>query len=336
MCAAVALDQCFGKWHVKSEIDEGSYGKVYRVVHQDRQVEAAAKVVLSTNSVIATRPEFFYPLFKAEAANLAKVKELGVPNATILFECIDNFTTLKEWQIVTVMEFFPGKCLDELFIMSGRRITLEECCTLLEKGLPTLSFLEKRGLLHGDLSPNNILLDGENIRFIDWTTLRNVDNPYPERPTSLRVASPEMILLAVWGPPADVFSFAASIISACRGLWLGAGIRVNNTHTVLSNYEFILDEHIPQSLIKEGKIRKECFDMGFHRATGEVGYRLKLPRKVEQHMKLDIRRIAGQDQPLGNKLADLLEKMTRLDPDVRIKASSAYDEMCEILGGAAV
>ena len=337
MCAAVAQDSHFGKWQILSVINSGSFGVVFRVAHEDTKSVAAAKRVLSTTKSISATPAFHFKQFKGEARNLARVKELEIPNAVSLIEYIEEFTSTEDWKIVLVMDYFAGKCLDELFIETKNRIRLHQIGTILSKGLETLSFLDQKQLIHGDITPNNVLLFGKKMRFIDWTTLHSSHADLEIIPTSRFVASPEMLLLQTWDRTTDVFSFAATIASVFIAEWWAGG-KDPSIRSILTNYELAFEDRIPESLVDRctPNIQGVYFNQSRDQVTGERQFTLRKKEGINQTITHHVSDLSLQNADLMAKVVTLLKKMGQFDPARRIKAKDAYDETCKIFGEAAL
>src|SRR5262249_32822018 len=63
-----------------------------------------------------------------------------------------------------VMRYLEGGSLDEK--MRRKPLTLEECVTLLNQVASALDYAHRRGVIHRDIKPNNIMLDADSNAYL--------------------------------------------------------------------------------------------------------------------------------------------------------------------------
>lgn len=116
--------------------------------------------------------EFFvkkcYPLYLEE--HLATLKEIKHVHLPKIQECI--FQSGKLW---LYEEFIQGKTLTDV-IQSSERLETEQILTIAMAVLEALGALHKKGLVHRDVKPGNIMITNEgNIKLIDFDAIRIVN-----------------------------------------------------------------------------------------------------------------------------------------------------------------
>jgi outer membrane protein assembly factor BamB len=107
--------------------------------------------------------------------------------------------------------------------------TLESVAALPERAVGALAVrlaralaeLHKMGLVHGNVTPSNVLLGADGPKLIDFGEARTPDATGVTRTGTVRgepgFISPEQVAGAVAGPACDVFSLAAVLVRAATG-----------------------------------------------------------------------------------------------------------------------
>ncbi len=99
--------------------------------------------------------------FMDEARTLAKVKNLdGVVSIKNCFK--DNGTAY------IVMEYLSGGSLKKHLARKGGKIGFDETLTITRKIIESLGEVHKLGLVHRDISPDNIILERKGAKLIDF------------------------------------------------------------------------------------------------------------------------------------------------------------------------
>ena len=104
--------------------------------------------------------------FLEEARILAKFSgEPGIVNVRDFFE--ENNTAY------IVMEYLEGETLKE-YLKVKKVLTPEQTLNLMMPIMLSLKEVHKQGLIHRDISPDNIMLVGNNVKLLDFGSARNV------------------------------------------------------------------------------------------------------------------------------------------------------------------
>ena len=137
-----------GRYRVERELGRGGMGVVYAAVDVNLDRQVALKVVARS----ARGADAAAARFKREAVALAAVHHPGV---VTVFDS-------GEWQgeLYLVMRLVDGSDLGKR--LSGhRRLSLERTASLVTDLAAALDALHRAGLVHRDVKPSNVLLEGE-------------------------------------------------------------------------------------------------------------------------------------------------------------------------------
>lgn len=168
-----------GKWELRKPLGKGSYGKVYEACHVKLDRAAAIKILDPKHGdpqMLKRFEEEARLQAQLESKHLVRVTDCGVlPDGSPYF----------------VMDLVEGTSLRKV----QRPLKLERALELAENMLAGLSELHRRGVTHGDIKPENIVIgeDGE-ARLTDFGLARTfADEPAAVGGTPLYMA-PEMLL----------------------------------------------------------------------------------------------------------------------------------------------
>lgn len=129
-----------------SKLGEGGMGVVYLAEHIILKKRFAVK---SLSTALSGEPQFRERFFR-EAQNQALISHPNIVQAVDFFE--------EKGQYFLVMEYVEGKELGEL-IKSEGKLSEQEALSLFKDILAGLSFAHKKGVIHRDMKPSNILID---------------------------------------------------------------------------------------------------------------------------------------------------------------------------------
>jgi tetratricopeptide (TPR) repeat protein/tRNA A-37 threonylcarbamoyl transferase component Bud32 len=136
-----------GNYEILEEIGRGGMGVIYRARQRHSRRIVAVKRVLSYHS----DSHETLARFRREAQAAAS---LDHPNILPIYEVSESEDGLPFFS----MKFAPGGTLQQ--VASALRNDLRQCVALVAKVARAVQYAHSKGILHRDLKPGNILLDG--------------------------------------------------------------------------------------------------------------------------------------------------------------------------------
>jgi tetratricopeptide (TPR) repeat protein len=157
---AIVQDPDFGpRFRVLSAIGKGGMGTVYRAYDAELKVEVALKVVNGVEEASLAR-------FRREIALARKVTS---PNVLRVYDLAEH-----EGLRFLSMEFVDGQDLGALMKHDGR-IPMERAIAIFKQVCRGLAAAHAEGVIHRDLKPQNVLIDGEDhVRVGDFGLARSI------------------------------------------------------------------------------------------------------------------------------------------------------------------
>lgn len=161
--------------------------------------------------------------FVEEARALAKIKNLsGVVNVRDFFSA--NGTAY------IVMEFLDGVSLKKYLGRRGGKISVDEILTIMHPVMDSLVQVHKLGLIHRDISPDNILITKQNeVKLIDFGAAKysNPDGRSLSVVLKQGFAPPEQYdTHGEQGPWTDVYALGVTLYYAITGTLPPESIRI--------------------------------------------------------------------------------------------------------------
>ncbi|MBN1295467.1 protein kinase [bacterium] len=135
------------EYHLTDIIGSGGMSAVFRAMHVKLQVERAVKVLRPD---LTQDPEFVRR-FEQEARILAVLEH---PHLIRVFEFFEE-----QGFLFIVMEIAEGDSLEDLVLYHGV-IPAKEMWTIVSQAAQGLAYAHKKGIIHRDLSPDNLIVAG--------------------------------------------------------------------------------------------------------------------------------------------------------------------------------
>ena len=185
-------------------LGSGGFGEVVLARHDASGTEVAIKYL---RGELLTDPEFA-PLFRAEAAVLASLDD---PNVVRLYEYVETPAGA-----AIVMELVDGITLRDILARQGKT-TAEAALVVLQGSLLGLAAAHRRGVVHRDYEPENVLIDGAGAsKLTDFgIAARAGDSPVPAG--TLAYAPPEQFAGSPASPATDVYAATATFYECLTG-----------------------------------------------------------------------------------------------------------------------
>src|SRR6266702_7541936 len=185
-------------------LGSGGFGDVVLARHDPTSTLVAIKYL---RRVLLADAEFA-GLFRAEATVLASLDD---PNVVRLYEYVESPAGA-----AIVMELIGGVTLREILTFQGKT-TAEAALVVLQGSLLGLAAAHRRGVVHRDYKPENVLVNGEGIsKLTDFgIAARTGDRAIPAG--SLLYAAPEQMAGALASPASDIYAVTATFYECLTG-----------------------------------------------------------------------------------------------------------------------
>ena len=154
--------------------------------------------------------QFALNSFLREARKMAKIDRIsGVVRVREIFP--DNNTAY------IVMDYIEGETLQARLVKTGRPMIPDECFQYLRPVMDSLTKAHKRGLIHRDIKPDNIMIDENGkIWLLDMGAAKDLTTSVSGMTTSIPAATPGFSPLEQYGNPdgigawSDVYAMSAT------------------------------------------------------------------------------------------------------------------------------
>lgn len=205
---------------VRTLLARGGMGEIYRVRHRDLKTDHAIKVIIPS---YRDDPRIV-GLFHSEGRLLRRVRHEAVVDCAGLYRDNDGRSML-------LLEYVDGPSLSQLMRRGPLRLSALEA--LLRRLAGGLSAIHAAGLVHRDVSPDNILLPDDNpaaAKIIDFGVAAELRGGVTPRDGldfagKFSFASPEQLGMhgGAIGVASDIYSLGLVIAAAARGEKLPMG-----------------------------------------------------------------------------------------------------------------
>jgi eukaryotic-like serine/threonine-protein kinase len=185
-------------------LGSGGFGEVVLARHDASGTRVAIKYL---RQELLADPEFA-ELFRAEARVLASLDD---PNVVRLYEYVESPAGA-----AIVMELVDGVSLRDILVRQGKT-TAEAALVVLQGSLLGLAAAHRRGVVHRDYKPENVLIDGAGAsKLTDFgIAARAGDSPIPAG--TMRYAPPEQFGGTPATPASDVYAATATFYECLTG-----------------------------------------------------------------------------------------------------------------------
>ncbi len=202
-----------GRYRLLGRIGRGAMSVVWQA--RDERLNRLVALKELRQDAGVDEAAFFRSCARAvrEARMAARLKHA---HAVTVFDVIESAGS-----VYVVMEYLPSRSLTDLVLEHGR-ITPEEAARLGKQIAPALAAAHAAGILHRDVTPNNILVtDDGTAKIVDFGVSRAVGDA--TRTGTGRVVgtvaylAPEVAAGGEGSFPADVYALGATLYTALEG-----------------------------------------------------------------------------------------------------------------------
>ena len=185
-------------------LGSGGFGEVVLARHDASGTAVAIKYL--HGNVLADAE--FAALFRAEAAVLASLDD---PNVVRLYEYVESPAGA-----AIVMELVEGVSLREILTRQGTT-TPEAALVVLQGSLLGLAAAHRRGVVHRDYKPENVLIDGAGASKLTDFGIAARAGQTPVAAGTLAYAPPEQFAGSPASPATDVYAAMATFYECLAG-----------------------------------------------------------------------------------------------------------------------
>lgn len=198
-----------GNYVVTKKIAEGGFGRVYEAYHATLD----EKVCIKHNINVS---DYDTKLFMKEAKSIWNLRHHALP-------AVRDFILMDDGSCALVMSFIEGLTLMQLvedLEKKGKTLDPETACWILARVLDPLRYLHYSGIVHGDVKPQNIIVqpDKHACVLVDFglAAIKPTASSKPDGFTPM-FASPESIADKPLLPESDLYSLGLTMIHALGG-----------------------------------------------------------------------------------------------------------------------
>jgi serine/threonine protein kinase len=198
-------DKIIGNYRIIKEIAEGGFGRTYLAEHKTLGTKVCIKHALH---VSAQDTEFLME----EAKAMWDLRHFAIPN-------MRDVVTLDDGSIVLVMSYIEGPTLAQV-IEKAHNLDPEHVAWISERCINGLRYLHYHGVVHGDVKPQNIIVQPNTHQavLVDYglSLVKPTKNTVNKGHTPF-YASPEQERGETLIPESDFYSLGMTMIYALGG-----------------------------------------------------------------------------------------------------------------------
>jgi serine/threonine protein kinase/tetratricopeptide (TPR) repeat protein len=323
-----------GRYEIVRELGRGGMGIVYACVDRVSSARVALKRVERPGR--ATGETFW---FHQEARALASLEHPAIVRAR-------DFGVLDDGSPFLVMDLIPGRSL-HLSLEVGP-LTWGETWSIVDQVLGALAHAHARGVIHGDLKPQNLIIQhvgvGEpRVHVLDFGLaflLRDRHDPRLDGSPAAAVAmpsgggtpgfmAPEQIRRAVphVGPPTDLYALGCILYQMLTGRPPYVAVKLGPDKNLINDEEELLRLH------KKAPVAVPQLPHGVPGDVAAIAVRLLAKRPWRRYdYAADVRREWERVRPIG----PIREARRRLDELGSVPPTTAPDTRVDVLSVAPV
>ena len=176
-----------GKYIIQDALGQGAWSIVYKGLHEKLNLPVAIKMMKHTMAMDSD----FLEKFQNEAKIIAR---LNHPNIVKVYDIEERYRT-----VFIIMEFLEGLFLDYI-LKHMPKLQLSRALDIILQICSGLDYAHKKGIIHQDIKPGNILIDPyNNVKIVDFGLAGPLGSTDDNLTGTLYYMPPEQIL----GDPVD-------------------------------------------------------------------------------------------------------------------------------------
>lgn len=227
-----------GRYTVLDSLGKGSCGVVYRAF--DPFVRRYVAIKVYRKNYVNLEEENEDLALKNFLSEAHTAGQLLHPNIVALYD-----VGLQGDQNYIVMEYVSGHDLN-YYAKGGKKLPIAKCIDVIFKCCDALDYAHRKGVIHRDIKPGNILLDDEGVAKLTDFNIANTDHTATMIEDGLigspAYMPPEIIEGKAISPQSDIYSLGVALFQLLSGQLPFKG---ETTHSVL--YQILNQE--PPSLL---------------------------------------------------------------------------------------
>lgn len=195
------------RYQVERSLGEGGFGEVFKAFDSHMSRDVAVKILSKrTTGARATLAREFKALSRLRHPNLIKVYNFGIVTPNTPF-----FT----------MEYVDGTCLKEFFSKGDNLLLIERT---LWQIVSALNYLHNKGILHGDIKPENIIISSDQSglprsKLLDFGLASALGRRALTSCGTPRFLAPEILLHgAPHSPRTDLYALGITLVESITGV----------------------------------------------------------------------------------------------------------------------
>jgi len=206
------------RYVIRQKLGEGGFGKTYLVEDTGRFNEKLVVKEFSPGFLGTAALKKAVELFQREAATLYQLQHPQIPRFWEFFQ--------QESRLFLVQDFVEGKTLASL-CEQGIRFKETEIVKLFQDILPVLSYLHHQGVIHRDISPDNIIISAKtglpvliDLGAAKQVTLNALENTSHLHGTTIGktgFAPNEQMQFGIVAPHSDLYALSVTAIVLMTG-----------------------------------------------------------------------------------------------------------------------
>jgi serine/threonine protein kinase len=201
--------QKLGRYVLREVIGRGGMAVVYRASQPTIGREVAVKVIMTG----AARHPALLSRFEQGTLSGAKLQH---PHILPIYDY-----GVEGPYLYVVTAYLPGGTLSQRIAISAEGLALEEVVRITTQLASALDYAHGRGVVHRDVKPGNVLLDGQDNAYLSDFGIAQLLDAVGEVPGvtfgTYAYMAPELVVSSAAGPASDIYALGVVIFEMLTG-----------------------------------------------------------------------------------------------------------------------